>query len=299
MKTFRPRVLVAIGLTLLLACEVSAGQPTTITLERAQLTPIVEVDVPAPEEGRIIDVTVAQGDGVDAGGILIKMDDAEQKIAFDKAQIEYNIAKDLSESDTSVRLASKTLAVAVAELERNEDSNRRFPGSVPKSKIDELQLRKDEAELQLEQSRLEHTQAKKAVALKLNALNLAKLKLDRRHIKSLEAAEVLEILPQRGEWVEAGQTVVRLLNRDRLRVEGFMALSQVRPGLKGSAVRISLTVANGGMRPFDGRIVYISPEVDPNNAQVRFVVEVDNSEGLLLPGQIATVIIETKPATQP
>lgn len=299
MKTFRPRVLVAIGLTLLLACEVSAGQPTTITLERAQLTPIVEVDVPAPEEGRIIDVTVAQGDGVDADGILIKMDDAEQKIAFDKAQIEYNIAKDLSESDTSVRLASKTLAVAVAELERNEDSNRRFPGSVPKSKIDELQLRKDEAELQLEQSRLEHTQAKKAVALKLNALNLAKLKLDRRHIKSLEAAEVLEILPQRGEWVEAGQTVVRLLNRDRLRVEGFMALSQVRPGLKGSAVRISLTVANGGMRPFDGRIVYISPEVDPNNAQVRFVVEVDNSEGLLLPGQIATVIIETKPATQP
>jgi multidrug efflux pump subunit AcrA (membrane-fusion protein) len=43
--------------------------------------------------------------------------------------------------------------------------------------------------------------------------------------------------------------------------------------------------------------VFVSPEVDPVNGQVRVLAEVDNPDGVLRPGLRATMTIGPRPAT--
>ena len=45
-----------------------------------------------------------------------------------------------------------------------------------------------------------------------------------------------------------------------------------------------------------GQIVFISPEIDPLNSQVRFWAEIENAELKLRPGMTATLTIEPKGA---
>ena len=55
---------------------------------------------------------------------------------------------------------------------------------------------------------------------------------------------------------------------------------------------MKLTVESvGNSTPFEGTIVFVSPEVDPISGQVRVWAEIDNRNGRLRPGQPAEMTV--------
>jgi len=112
------------------------------------------------------------------------------------------------------------------------------------------------------------------------------------------AGMVVQIKKQRGEWANPGDSVLRLVRLDRLRVEAFAAASQVSAKLEGRRVVLSVDVPGKGPARFEGAIVFVSPEVNPVNGQVRIWAEVENSGLELRPGQRATMTIESTTAAR-
>ncbi len=107
-----------------------------------------------------------------------------------------------------------------------------------------------------------------------------------------------EVSRHQGEWVQPGQTVLRMLRLDRLRAEGLVVPSQIGDNLAGRKATLTVEI-DGKPVEFAGAITYVSPEIDPVNGQVRFWAEIDNPQLKLRPGMHGSIAIEAVASAAP
>ena len=93
--------------------------------------------------------------------------------------------------------------------------------------------------------------------------------------------------------MKPGEQIFRIVRTDRLRAEGFVQASDVVEDLRGRPVSVVPDLQSKVVQPFTGKIVFVSPEIDPVNGQVRVWAEVENPNGHLRPGLRATMTIAT------
>src|SRR5438876_950872 len=105
---------------------------------------------------------------------------------------------------------------------------------------------------------------------------IASEQLERRTILAPLRGMIVEVLRRRGEWVQPGDTVVRIVRLDRLKAEGFLPAKHASLDLVGSKVRLKVVGADNKATEFPGHIVFVNPEIDPLNSQVRVWAEVEN-----------------------
>ncbi len=262
----------------------------------AMLLRLVEqVDVPAREAGVLAAVHVAEGQMVEQDALIAEIDDAEAKIALERARFESEIARANAENTVNVRFAKKSVEVAQAELDRSLETNRSYPKSVSQTEIDRLRLVVERGRLEVEQAEHESRIAALTRQVKENEQRAAEQKLARHKIAAPLAGLVVQVHRHRGEWVKPGEVVVRILRLDRLRAEGFVKTQQFSDDMQGRPVRLVVEVPGGPAAEFPGKIVFVDPEIDPVNAQVRIWAEVENRQLRLRPGMKARVVIEEKP----
>ncbi len=94
--------------------------------------------------------------------------------------------------------------------------------------------------------------------------------------------------------MQPGDTVVRIVRLDKLRAEGFLPAKHASLDLVGSKVRLKVASADSKPMEFAGHIVFVNPEIDPLNSQVRVWAEVENPDLKLRPGMQATLTIEPR-----
>ncbi len=253
--------------------------------------------------------------------------EAEQDQA--QAKLSQRIAAMKAENDVAVRHAVKSRDASKAEYDRAVQARKSFEKSISQTELDRLKLvferndleiekakfEKDLAELQqkiedssiVEQDQIverlklsvEQAQLQKEVDsltrdVKARALDQAKLQLARRGLRSPLDGEVAEVFRHRGEWLEPGQRVMRIVRLDRLKVEGFVDSRAITSSLRGAAVRVLVSLSDDE-KPVTvkGRVVFISSEIDPVNAQVRVWAEVENPDLRLRPGLPAEMVIDS------
>jgi multidrug efflux pump subunit AcrA (membrane-fusion protein) len=267
-----------------------------IVVEQALVSLIEQRAVPAREAGVLADVKVREGDLVTADQDLAHMDDAHPQLMKKKAAIELDIAKVDAESDVKVRFARKSTEVAKAELKRATDSTDKYKRSVSATELGRLKLEAERAELQIEQAEQEQTSAKHTERLKQNEVDFAAWNIDRMRVRSPLAGVVVEIIHHPGEWVEPGETVFRILRMDRLRVEAFLDSTKITDSLVGRPVSLAVDLPGKPATEFTGKVVFVSPEVDPVNGQARVWAEVENKGLALRPGLHGTLRIGATPA---
>ena len=119
---------------------------------------------------------------------------------------------------------------------------------------------------------------------------MAKEKLDRRRIHSPLSGIIAERLKNEGEWVEAGEPVLRVIRMDRLAVEGYVDADLINQTSRGRAVSVRATV-RGETVTVEGRITYVSPEIDSAKKDVQIKAEVDNPNLILRPGQPVEMVV--------
>jgi len=262
-----------------------------IVVEQALVSLIEQRAVPAREAGVLAEVKVREGDLVTADQDLAQMDDTHPQLTKKKAVIELDIAKVDAESDVKVRFARKATDVAKAELKRATDSTDKYKRSVSATELGRLKLEAEKAELQIEQAEQEQTSAKHTERLKQNEVDFAAWNIDRMRVRSPLAGVVVEIIHHPGEWVEPGETVFRILRMDRLRVEAFLDSTKITDSLVGRPVSLAVDLPGKPGTEFAGKVVFVSPEVDPVNGQARVWAEVENRGLALRPGLHGTLRI--------
>ena len=128
-------------------------------------------------------------------------------------------------------------------------------------------------------------------------LKAAEAKLEHRRLLAPLDALVIELKSHEGEWVAAGDTVMRLVRVDLLRVQGRLNAKDYRASeIQGRPVQIVVTLARGQRETFPGKIVFVSPEVHGGEFEVRAEMKnrKDGDFWLLSPGMKAEMTIQLK-----
>ncbi|MBC8113172.1 MAG: HlyD family efflux transporter periplasmic adaptor subunit [Candidatus Saccharimonas sp.] len=268
-----------------------ADPSAELQIDSALLTLIEHADVSASEAGLLSLLAVKEGETVAEGKPLAKIDDREAKLIRMRAETELKVARALADNDIKVRFAKLSVAVADAELKRAMESNLKFPKSVSQTEIDRLKLLADKAVLEIEQAEVDLQQARLSLQIKQHDLERATLALERRTIAAPFPGMVVQWKKQHGEWVEPGTPVMRLIRLNRLRAEAFLASQMLPTNLVGRPATLVVDVPGKSAAKYEGKLVFVSPEIDPVNGQVRVWAEIDNSDLSLRPGQTATLVI--------
>jgi RND family efflux transporter MFP subunit len=273
---------------LFLGMSAQAAEP--IEVDSVVLRLLEEAEVPAQEAGLITKIAAREGNRVKQGELLAQIDDEVARLAAAAAELQYDVAAAKATNDVRLRFAQKALEVSEAELRRSTDSVERFAKSVSQSQLDVERLTVEKNRLELEQATHEHQVARLEMRVKDHERTAAKSAVARRQIVAPFDGVVVHVLVRQGEWVEPGRQALRIVNIDRLKAEGFVPAQRATADLVGRAVR--LTVETGGQSAtFGGKIVFVSPEVDPITGQVRTWAEIDNRDGRLRPGQPVKMVL--------
>lgn len=253
-----------------------------------------EVAVPASEAGVLASVAVKEGQFVEEGQALAGILDKDIRLKVERTSLEAEIALRKFNNDLNIRFAKKSTDVAKAELARSLETNERFPKTVSNTELDRQRLLVEQGELETKQAEHDQEIAGLTHQIRDNEHRTAQDELSRRTIASPLKGMVVEVHRHRGEWVNPGETVARVVRMDRLRAEGFLAAKHARLDLVGSKVKLKVVGPDGKNIEVPGEIVFVSPEIDPLNAQVRVWADADNSELKLWPGMQATISLESR-----
>lgn len=279
----------------LLVWSVPSNAADPIKLEKVLVTLIEQVEVPARQRGQLTSIAVEEGDLVDEGTLLAQIDDTDAQLERNRAAIDLETARTRAKNTVKVRLAKKSQQLAESELRRGLNSRKLFADSVTDEELERRQLAVEKAALDVEQAEHEYELAQHQCRFSENELQIAQRKVELHKILAPIRGIVVQVNRRKGEWVEPGMTVVRILRIDRLRAEGFLDAGQVQGELKGRPVTLAANLPGRQPLQVHGTLKFVSPEINPVDGKIRVWAEIENTDLLLRPGLRASMTIDPGP----
>lgn len=268
--------------------------PAGVHVEGAILKTIESTTLSARVSGVIERLEISEGRTVTAGQVVGKLDDEAIRLELAQLRTQLDVAKRKLANDIDERLAMKSQQVAENEYQRALSANELVSNTYPINEIDRLRLVAERMKLEVERAAYVRELAALDVTLAEHEFRQAD-ELQRRHIIVAPAPGVIVSVDKRaGEWIEPGAEILRIVRIDRLRVEGFIPASRAAPDIVGRTAKVQTIGADEALRQVTGKVVFVSPDVNPVNAQVRVFIEIDNGQARLRPGaRVAATIDES------
>ena len=276
-------------LLLPLTAEVeSTSRTATLTIDHCLVSLIDDVEVPAREAGVLRAVRVKPGQAIQCGDLLAGVDDEQPRSQLRLAEIKQLQTRERAENDINVRYAKAAEAVAEAQHEMILQANKRSTGAVSESEVRKHELEHHRAELAVDQAIAEQQQARREHELAGAEVAAAEVGIARRQIVAPLGGMVVDVRRQAGEWVNPGETVIRIAGLDRLRVEGFVSVRECDPAqLAGCPVEVVATLDGDRLVRCRGKVVFVDPLVI-GGGKFRVRAEINNvgvnGNWLLRPG---------------
>lgn len=294
---------VVVALALILAgSHAQAQNPGQVKLNKCLVSLIDgrEREVPALVAGQLVALEVREGREVESGTVVGRIDDKQAQANREERMFDVEVSREQAENDVNVRFAQASLRVAEKELQQSSEANKRVPGSVTQTELLRLALNVEKTRLQIEVAQIEQKVAKHTMGSKMARLKEIEGIIDRSEIKAPVSGEVVELVKQRGEWCEPGAIVLKMIQLDLLRVEGFVNAGQFAPAdVSNRPVTVQVRLAGNVVEQFKGKIVFVDPRVQAGG-EYRVYAEVENrrnranSHWLLRPGTDAEMVIDVR-----
>ena len=253
------------------------------------------VSVPAEYAGVLTKMLVREGQLLQEGDLIAKINDSELQLQPSQAKLENRISGITAKNDVDIRFSRKSSEVAQADVWRSNRSNAKVPNSVPNAKLERQVLERDRTILQLEQAERDFEIARLNKDMTESQIEMSKLLIKKTEVRAPMAGMVVGVERRKGEWVEPSETIVRLVKVDRLRVEGFVSAEVAAKVRIGAPVEVKFSQKWLNDHVYRGKIVFVDPEANPVNSQILVWAEIDNHENRLLPGLRGDILIDTRP----
>jgi len=271
----------------------SSGGPG-LKIENCKISAINDIELPAEEPGPIMKLLVAEEAVVKKDQPLAQMDDRLARAQLDAAINKHKAAAEQAKNDINERYAVKAAEHAKAEYDKSVEATQKTKNAVADIDVKRFKLAWEKAVLMAEQAVLEQTVATHTAAAQAAEAQAAKLAIIRRQLRSPVDGVVVEIPKKVGEWAAAGDPVVRILQMDKLYVQGMFNVFKYPPHkIRGSQVTIEVEIG-GELKKFPGKVTRINQEAN-FDGDTMFWAEIDNrqehGEWLLRPGMMASEMI--------
>ena len=201
-----------------------------------------EVHVASKRAGRVISVEVAEGDTVEAGQVLARLDSSEVKASLASAEGRVEQAKQ-SVWEARALSAQRKAELTFAEGELKRAQTLFKEGHVTKVHLDQRKTGYDAAKAALEAGNARHARAEHSVDTAEAVARRIRTQIDDFTIKAPRSGRVQYRLTEPGEVVSAGGRIVTLLDLTNVYMTIFLPTKQVGRLLIGSDARIILDAA--------------------------------------------------------
>jgi multidrug efflux pump subunit AcrA (membrane-fusion protein) len=271
-----------------------------------QLRLVDEWVVPAPMSGCVREILVREGQNVTVDQKLFQWDNQLPQSEYVAAVAAKQTALLERNQEIELRFAELTSQVRRAELQRSTSANALYEKSVSNSELDRLELLVQQAHLSAQQISQQQEILDQRHSEKEALAEIARVKLERSEVRSRMRGTVVEVVARPNQWLAEGAPVARIVHLERLRFEALVDYNLACTASVGMPVEFSMDrvlcgprdanhkddegkASQAAIATANGRITFISPEINPVTGQVRMHAEIDNYHGILRPGMPGTV----------
>ena len=253
--------------------------------------------VPAVDPGKVTAVSKTENDWTTIDEAVALLEEEQVRLRERAATLRVDAAsKAVETAEFELKAAAGAAAVAQVEYEESQEIVRDEPAAITRTQLRRENLTAQRARLQAEaaDSRLSQTTSE---------LNVARAELDeathlvgRRKVICPIAGKVVEVLKKRGEWAQAGDPIMRVVRMDRLRVEFYLSLTELRPdAAEGAAVEVHVDSLN---LTLPSRVTFVNAEIEGDQTY-KVWAEIDNPPSqrrnnafILAPGEHVRVTLK-------
>ncbi len=318
------RVLLCMGCSVLIfftACREDDSQIRgSGTVEATELT------ISARSQGEVLSISVSEGEQVNKGAVLCRIDDeelrlqteqAKRRLAALRAQLEILTLgaepEDIRQAEAQAAMARQAYDLSKSSYERTK---RLFQGgTATESELERVKTAflQGEAEVEAAEAQLEKLRTmprpQEVDAMKARVeeaeigISLLERKIEQSTVVSPVSAAVVTVAREPGEYVTPGSPLFKLADLSRVSLTIYVS----GPKLGRISLGQDAVVFVDGMaeREFSGRVSRISEEAEftPKNVQTQDAraelvyavkIDIENSEGVFKIGMPADALIETE-----
>ena len=220
--------------------------------------PYRSIEIAAPEMGTISEITVNEGDIVERGSVLARLDEAVLKASLEMAR---------QSSEAKGKLKSK-----FAELNLQEKRFEKLVGLQQRRHASQTEI--DRAKSQLEIAKAQVEAVEDELRIKTYEMKRIEAQLEQRRLRSPINGIVTEITKDQGEFVSANDPVVlRVVQLDPLMVVFSIPQDEARKMAAGNTLPIKIGLSK---EQASGFIEFVSPTADAQSGTCRVKMRIDN-----------------------
>lgn len=278
--------------------ELAAVETATVE-ETSSFTGTLEAEraigIQAELEGRVVEILVSQGQAVGAGAPILRLSAEREQADVSAAQARIEVAQAARSSAASelesLRAERERLQ---AEIDLQQEQFRRTSSLVEAGALPEAELDLEQRDLQVARADINSLDRRIQAArdrlrqadasLQERRANLNRLQADLADtvVRAPFAGTVGDVPVEIGDYVQLGQELLQLVDNDRL------DLNINVPQERGDELRQGLPVEivdSQGRAQRQGRISFVSPQVDSESQFIQTEATFPNTDGSLRDGQ--------------
>ena len=257
------------------------------------LAPWRKTEISAEISGLILERPVEEGQRVQAGQVLLRLDDREPLIRLREAEaallqalsvfsVDLSNAGELTEADTT------NLAEARAQLKTAQEAF--AAGNLLQTELDNVRRRFEAMNLLAGNKREDVLAVTNNLTQSELQVEQARLQVERTRVVAPFNGRIADLQVEAGQNISAGTTLLTLLDDNRMKVEVDVLEGDLVHILRGVSANVSIPSYSDEL--FLGNVHAINPSIDPRTGVGRVTVALQNPGGRLVSGLYADIALE-------
>ena len=264
------------------------------------LIPWYEARLSIEADGPVVERPVKEGDLVEKGDLLVRVDDRDEQIALQEARaaVLNALSTYAVEADRPERVTlSDTTELAAVRRSYQEAQQQFANGTASREVLQRAQRRYEAARVNAGLEREAVHAARTGVLAAEQAVARARLRLEQTRVRAPFDGRVANLSVEVGQQVSPGEEVGTLLHDQKLKVTADVLETDV-VHLQEEASAVVHVPALGGPADaaalFEGKVWAINPQINDETGAARVTVALANPDRQLMAGLHATLHLETR-----
>lgn len=259
----------------------SVARAADLVIPDCRVKIIDQLPLASDRAGVLADMNLREGETVVARQRIARLRD-------DVIQAQLAIAQQKAEYTAEVFAKEKAHQISQNVYQQALEANRENPRTVPKLELEKMRLDMELASFEIER-------AKHDLQVHKLERDQAAAELQAYAILSPVSGVVTKIFKHRGEAVRQGDPVIEITSTDRVKVEGWLTLTQSFQVAQGTPVKVQVDIEDEELpiekQVFEGRVTFVDVVVEPTKGMVKVTAEVINHDNILRAGLKARMTV--------
>ncbi len=248
------------------APQQQAGLQGKVTNLEASVKALHDIKLAAQADGILQELLFDEGQVIEKGQVVLTIDERTANAELAVAQKEFEAASAQASQDANLRFSKKVFEVSEAEYAEIKELYDRSSASRQETRRKLLEAEKAREGIKV--AEVDHTKDILAAAVAKEKVAAATVQLNLRKVVSPYDGIVDERLRDQGEWVKAGEPILRLVHMKEMKIEALVPVSNSDVARLQNAEMVIRVPIQGRDWTYTTKIGFVSPSVAMSTCRV-------------------------------